>query len=1088
MPPPYAFVSLVTSDHYLPGALAVAAALKDVHPSPPTPPEVEFQTVCLVTPETVDVSTVKFLRRAYDIVIGVELIEQRDDKGLQLLGRPDLSHVLTKLHAFRLTQYSKLIFLDADVLPIRPLSHLFTLPHEFAAVPDVGWPDIFNSGVLAFTPGQDKFSALTGLLQTKGSWDGGDQGLLNEWRGNDWHRLSFTYNTTPTAAYTYAPAYERYGSQIAAIHFIGPNKPWSSISYRAPGIKSAQYAPGAPTTQSAYHYDALVDRWFDVYDRHYRSDAPSARADFEVQRYAAAWNAGLNELGADHPLVGNAPPGGALGLEELRKIATEGMSNFGGSPAGAEARPREGEYHSMPLEGRVDLMRPRREPEPQTQSGDRDLTPKQEEYKQLHSGGGDAPGMHTSPTPGPNEVSSHHAGSSPPSPEDHHNHQHHQHHQHHHHDGQQRHHHHHSEHHQQQPMPEWPHSPANNAHHRQESHRNYNRSSHHHSPPSHSPHHDSPPRPASPPKLSWNPAVEPPPNNPPALNAFPVDTYFPNIWDQTPSKRHDATHQSFAPPLPHAPAPQSAAFFHPPPQTSIPSQLVHRGEYANVTGPATPGGSDAPTPDRTKVHAVFPWEARPRHVPRRVFPASDEPPPGAEYIKEDVPPPPPPPEEGPSPQSTPSVQTPPVQTPLPPIGLPANLAYANAWDNVPSIQKYASRLVRPHQLQHPLQHPLYQSLSVNSPGTRRGSQWAADDEGWKRWEKERERVARAKQDASSMDGDDEDDGNDEDESEEDSKTRRGGRDRSGSGSSHRSRSGSATSPASAKGKQYRMRGVQTIPIETRTQGVQTVIVTPEELPYRRPRSARSSISSGSSRREMIANLALPATLLAPATLREYRTDPDQMGAATPLMNQSLKQIVPFPSTGTPTGLRSPQTLGSPRTYSPPRVRTPPKAPSSPKLSTQKRTTAYDVSTSPQSPSPKGTTPRRLSNTQQQQLGSPRKVGTPQGTPPHKPASPVTGTPPRDMDSPKLSRLFSPALARSSSNETALTSSPSTQGPTTSPETTPIVGVVRKGGRVWDPARGVDVFKRSSEEVLQRFLRMGSFEEDERRQSQVIQPE
>ena len=118
------------------------------------------------------------------------------------IGRPDLNTVLTKLHIFRLTQYEKIIFLDADVLPVRPLSHLFALPHEFSAVPDVGWPDIFNSGVLVLSPGEDKFNELRELLKSKGSWDGGDQGLLNEWRGENWNRLSFTYNTTPTAAYT----------------------------------------------------------------------------------------------------------------------------------------------------------------------------------------------------------------------------------------------------------------------------------------------------------------------------------------------------------------------------------------------------------------------------------------------------------------------------------------------------------------------------------------------------------------------------------------------------------------------------------------------------------------------------------------------------------------------------------------------------------------------------------------------------------------------------------------------------------------------------------------------------------------------
>lgn len=83
---PFAFVTLVTSDSYLPGALALAAALRDVHPDPPVPPEVPFETVCLVTPESVDVSTVKFLRRAFNVVVGVELIEQELTHELKLLG------------------------------------------------------------------------------------------------------------------------------------------------------------------------------------------------------------------------------------------------------------------------------------------------------------------------------------------------------------------------------------------------------------------------------------------------------------------------------------------------------------------------------------------------------------------------------------------------------------------------------------------------------------------------------------------------------------------------------------------------------------------------------------------------------------------------------------------------------------------------------------------------------------------------------------------------------------------------------------------------------------------------------------------
>lgn len=82
----YAFVTLLTSDGYLPGALTVAAALKDVHRPPSSDPTVEYETVCLVTPETVDVSSIKLLRKAFNVVIGVETIVPPDTESLTLLG------------------------------------------------------------------------------------------------------------------------------------------------------------------------------------------------------------------------------------------------------------------------------------------------------------------------------------------------------------------------------------------------------------------------------------------------------------------------------------------------------------------------------------------------------------------------------------------------------------------------------------------------------------------------------------------------------------------------------------------------------------------------------------------------------------------------------------------------------------------------------------------------------------------------------------------------------------------------------------------------------------------------------------------
>jgi glycogenin len=100
---------------YLPGALAQVAAISDLHKNP-------FSLSR--HPESLDVATLRSLRKVLNLVVGVEILEQDNNLGLLLLGRPDLTTVLIKLHVFRLIQFSKIIFLDADVLPIRPLDHL----------------------------------------------------------------------------------------------------------------------------------------------------------------------------------------------------------------------------------------------------------------------------------------------------------------------------------------------------------------------------------------------------------------------------------------------------------------------------------------------------------------------------------------------------------------------------------------------------------------------------------------------------------------------------------------------------------------------------------------------------------------------------------------------------------------------------------------------------------------------------------------------------------------------------------------------------------------------------------------------------
>jgi len=56
------------------------------------------------------------LENLYDLVTVVNVFDSHDAENLDLLSRPDLGVTFTKLHCWRLTQFSKCIFMDADTL------------------------------------------------------------------------------------------------------------------------------------------------------------------------------------------------------------------------------------------------------------------------------------------------------------------------------------------------------------------------------------------------------------------------------------------------------------------------------------------------------------------------------------------------------------------------------------------------------------------------------------------------------------------------------------------------------------------------------------------------------------------------------------------------------------------------------------------------------------------------------------------------------------------------------------------------------------------------------------------------------------
>lgn len=216
-----AWVTLATNDGYTIGALVLAHSLRNVG----TRHRLHVLYTLGVSPQLVDQ-----LKATFDDSTLVNVFDSQDAENLALIGRPELGVTFTKLQCWRLTQYSKCVFLDADTFMLQNSDELFERP-EFSAAPDIGWPDYFNTGVFVFVPSNQTYESLLQFALSQGSFDGGDQGLLNQyfhdWREQDAsHRLPFTYNVTSGAIYSYAAAIKRHAADIKIIHFLGKQKPW----------------------------------------------------------------------------------------------------------------------------------------------------------------------------------------------------------------------------------------------------------------------------------------------------------------------------------------------------------------------------------------------------------------------------------------------------------------------------------------------------------------------------------------------------------------------------------------------------------------------------------------------------------------------------------------------------------------------------------------------------------------------------------------------------------------------------------------------------------------------------------------------
>ncbi|XP_024965840.1 putative UDP-glucuronate:xylan alpha-glucuronosyltransferase 5 [Cynara cardunculus var. scolymus] len=127
----------------------------------------------------------------------------------------------SKLRIWQLIEYDKVMFIDADLIVLKNLDEFFSYPQISAAGNN---KYLFNSGVILVEPSLCMFNGLMEKINTLGSYNGGDQGFLNEaftW----WHRFHSKINHLKIFQDKSNNPRHEIAGDLHTIHYLGL-KPW----------------------------------------------------------------------------------------------------------------------------------------------------------------------------------------------------------------------------------------------------------------------------------------------------------------------------------------------------------------------------------------------------------------------------------------------------------------------------------------------------------------------------------------------------------------------------------------------------------------------------------------------------------------------------------------------------------------------------------------------------------------------------------------------------------------------------------------------------------------------------------------------
>lgn len=221
------YVTLLSTDSFLPGVLTLWRSLKDVNALFP---------LVVVINNKISTETKKELSKRDIEYIEYESVPYSEDTRKYLVEemgwREELLNVSDKLHVFDLTQYDKIVYLDSDILVLKNIDYLFKYPHGSAAsdgmeIVDTPYQQNFNAGVIVIEPNHEEYLSL---LEKMKDYRGNEQDMLREY-WSDW-KLDMAKHLPVTANVLsiYWPGYFQKNlfsiQDVEAVHYICSPKPF----------------------------------------------------------------------------------------------------------------------------------------------------------------------------------------------------------------------------------------------------------------------------------------------------------------------------------------------------------------------------------------------------------------------------------------------------------------------------------------------------------------------------------------------------------------------------------------------------------------------------------------------------------------------------------------------------------------------------------------------------------------------------------------------------------------------------------------------------------------------------------------------